>query len=563
MNIQSCNLNLTNRVKKLVNKRIQNLSDNAYIKAFVLGDKSLMTYDVQEKIQENGVSHLFALSGMHLSFFVVFLNKILKKWRLKKIFIYSFLIFYLILASFPVSFIRAILLMLSLDLNSKFNFNISKIKILFLIASLLLFYDPFYIYDLGFLYSFIVTFSLLYANNILQTKPKIYQLFLISTITFLYSAPITISSNYEINLLAIINNIILVPFVSTIVFPLTILTFCFGFVYPIFNIVINILENINSLLNNFSFFLIVGKVNLLEIIIYYFLLCFIIKIKNKKWVSLMIVYCLFLYNKNLWLNNSSITYLDVGQGDCALITAPKNEKVFLIDTGGKISFPKESWQKVKHEFNITDNIITFLKSKRIRHIDYLIITHGDYDHMGNAINLVNNFLVKEVIFNNNELNDLERQLIKLLDEKNIKYYQNIEQLGFMNTKLYFLNTKIYDNENDNSNVLFLNYLNYKFLFMGDAGIAKEKDLLTKYNLKEIDFLKVGHHGSDTSSSEDFINAINPRYSLISVGKNNRYNHPKNSVLNTLKNSKILRTDIDGSIEIILTKNGYKIKNYSP
>lgn len=118
---------------------------------------------------------------------------------------------------------------------------------------------------------------------------------------------------------------------------------------------------------------------------------------------------------------------------------------------------------------------------------------------------------------------------------------------------------MYDNENDNSNVIFTKLNNYKFLFMGDAGVEKEKDILKKYNLKNIDFLKVGHHGSNTSSSKHFINQIEPKYSLISVGKNNRYGHPKEEVLNNLEQSKIYRTDLNESIEIKLNNNGYKIR----
>ena len=99
--------------------------------------------------------------------------------------------------------------------------------------------------------------------------------------------------------------------------------------------------------------------------------------------------------------------------------------------------------------------------------------------------------------------------------------------------------------------------------MGDVGVEVEQDLIGKYNLQDIDVLKVGHHGSKTSSSKTFIDSINPKYSLISVGKKNRYAHPKESVLDTLKNSKIYRTDIDGSIEIKLNKNGYKIRTCPP
>ena len=95
--------------------------------------------------------------------------------------------------------------------------------------------------------------------------------------------------------------------------------------------------------------------------------------------------------------------------------------------------------------------------------------------------------------------------------------------------------------------------------MGDAGVIKEKEIINNYNIRNIDFLKVGHHGSDTSSSKDFIDIMNPKYSIISVGKNNKYGHPKESVLNNFQNSKIYRTDKDGSVEVKLNKNEYIIR----
>lgn len=165
--------------------------------------------------------------------------------------------------------------------------------------------------------------------------------------------------------------------------------------------------------------------------------------------------------------------------------------------------------------------------------------------------------------NNDKYNDLELELINVLDKKSINHLNNIKYIMLEKYTLYFLNTNCYDNENDNSNVIYFNYNNYKFLFMGDVGIKREKDILNNYNISDINFLKVGHHGSDTSSSKYFIDLINPEYSIISVGKNNRYNHPKSSVLDNLSNSKIYRTDIFGSIKIKINKNGYRIKNYSP
>ena len=183
--------------------------------------------------------------------------------------------------------------------------------------------------------------------------------------------------------------------------------------------------------------------------------------------------------------------------------------------------------------------------------------------MGEAVNLVNNFKVEKVIFNCGEFNDLEHELIIVLDKKKIPYYSCIKELNIDNNKLYFLQTKEYDNENDNSNVIYTELNGYKFMFMGDAGIEKEKDILDKYNISDIDVLKVGHHGSKTSSSKEFINEINPRYSIISVGKNNRYGHPNKEVLNNLEQSKIYRTDKDGSIMFKIKSNKLDIETCSP
>ena len=183
--------------------------------------------------------------------------------------------------------------------------------------------------------------------------------------------------------------------------------------------------------------------------------------------------------------------------------------------------------------------------------------------MGETINLVNNIKVEKVIFNCGPYNDLEQELINVLDKKKIKYYSCIKELNIDKNKLQFLQTKEYDNENDNSNVIYTELDGYKFMFMGDAFTTTEKEIMSNYNLPDIDVLKVGHHGSKTSSSKEFINEINPKYSIISVGKNNRYGHPNKEVLNTLENSKIYRTDQDGSIMFKIKNNKLKIETCSP
>ena len=236
-----------------------------------------------------------------------------------------------------------------------------------------------------------------------------------------------------------------------------------------------------------------------------------------------------------------VYFIDVSQGDSSIIRI--HNKNILIDTGGNYNYDLGK-----------NTIIPFLNSIGVKKIDYLILSHGDFDHMGEAQSLVNNYRVDKVIFNCGPLNDLEKELMN----SNINYDICINDLNIDNTKLYFLQTKEYNNENDNSNVIYTELDNHNFLFMGDASINTEKEILNKYKISDIDVLKVGHHGSKTSSSKVFISEVNPKYSVISVGKNNRYGHPNKEVLDNLKDSKIYRTDEDGSI-MFKTYNKLKIE----
>ena len=179
--------------------------------------------------------------------------------------------------------------------------------------------------------------------------------------------------------------------------------------------------------------------------------------------------------------------------------------------------------------------------------------------MGKAINLVNNFKVEKVIFNCGNFNELEQELIKVLNKKKIPYYSCISKLNIDKYKLQFLNNNDYGNENDNSSVIYTELNNHKFLFMGDAGVGVEQDLLEKYNIQNIGVLKVGHHGSKTSSSKEFIDEISPEFSIISVGKNNRYGHQNKEVLDILSKSKIYRTDQYGSVMVKIKNNKLEIE----
>ena len=548
------NDNVFYTLKNNLLRKIENANKSkGYILAFLYADKSLIEKDVYTKYQKIGVSHLFAVSGMHVSLISIVLLKLLNKIKERKryIIVSIFLSIYLFLTNFTISMVRATFQFILFFINKSFKLNIDNSNLVLLLFSILVIINPYNIYNIGFLFSFIISFTLIRCSKLIKGKFIIKSL-KTSLISFFSSMPVLINNFFEVNFLGIILNIIYIPFVSYILFPLSLVTVLFPSLDNILYMFISYFEKITDFFSNIKFLSFsICKMNIFLIIMYYIIFIYILKRKKSLVYKIIIaiISLIFLIN-NGRIVNSEVSILDVGQGDSSLIRL-KNKNI-LIDTGGNINY------------DISKNIlIPYFKSVGIKKIDYLVLTHGDYDHMGEAINLVENFKVEKVIFNCGSYNDLENELIEVLDKKKIKYYSCIKELNIDNNKLHFLQTKEYDNENENSNVIYTELNGYKFMFMGDAGVGKEKDILEKYNVSKIDVLKIGHHGSKTSSDKNFIDETNPKYSVISVGKNNRYGHPNKEVLNNLDNSKIYRTDRDGSIMFKIKNNKLKLKACSP
>ncbi len=565
----SNNKNIFLKVKNYIIKRCNNFKySKNYMFTFILGDDSYINDDVIKSYQNNGISHLFSISGMHISLLtsiiLLLLNKINNNKIINYIIICLFLIFYMFLTNYSPSMLRASLFYIFTTINRFLKLEISSKNILLYSFIFLLIINPFFIYDIGFELSYSIVFSLIMLKNKLDNYSNyLVKILIVSIISFLVSLPISIYNFYQINLLGIILNIIFVPFISLIIFPLSLISLVFSALdFPLY-LLIKLMENASLFFSNIKILnIILAKPNIIVIIVYYIIIILILtNYKNKRFYYLIfLMITLFIHNNILLFNNKLIvTMIDVGQGDSILIILPNNKGNILIDTGGKINFKNN---KIDNSMSI-NTLIPFFKSYGIKSINKLILSHGDNDHIGNAFNLVDNFKINKVIFNNDGYNDLEKKLINILNNKNIQYEKGLEELDINKNKLIFLNTKIYDNENDNSNVIYFNYSKYKFLFMGDASIKKENDILDKYDIKNIDFLKVAHHGSNTSSSINFINTIKPKVSLISVGENNIYGHPKKEVLNNLSKSKIYRTDLEGSIEIRLNNDNFNIITHKP
>lgn len=537
------NHNYLYTIKNTLYQKINKLKSSNYIKTLLFCDNTL-SKEIKESYRINGISHLFSVSGMHINFFVsiiyLYLNKITYNKRIKYLITNIFIITYLIL--FPSSsLLRSAVMSILYSINYLLKLKIKKIDILLLTLGVSLLINPFIIYDLGYIYSYTITFFLVLSSSTLKKKNKINKIIYISLLSFLVSIPITIYNSFEINIISILLNIILVPIISIIILPLTILTYIFPILDSILYLFTNTLETISLFISKINITKIIfPKPSLLIIVLYYII--FLLSYQNKKYFYLNIILLIIIYIYPYLNSNFEVVMFEVGEADCHLIKYPYNKNTILIDTG-------------KNEYKIKNEVIPYLKSIGIKKIDYLIITHGDLDHIGGSITLINNFQVKNVILNKGTFTDLEKELIKNLNKKKIPYQININKINISNHTIYLLNNTKYNNENDNSIITYFTYQKYKFLYMGDASITTEDNLLENYNLNNISILKVGHHGSNTSSSKDFISQINPSISLISVGENNIYHHPNKEVINNLFKSRIYRTDINNMVKLTINSKG--------
>ena len=274
---------------------------------------------------------------------------------------------------------------------------------------------------------------------------------------------------------------------------------------------------------------------------------------NKKILifSLIIITLFVGCDKNY---NLSVHIIDVGQGDCILIKTPSNKNM-LIDGGDEDS------SKI---------IKSYLKNKRVKNIDIVIATHPDSDHIGSLDYVIDNFNVESIYMPKQSTeSESYNNLIDSCNKKNLKIQflsKNNSLTLDENCKIQVLSPSyITDDNNVNSIVLNINYKNNNFLFTGDCEVENEIDMINSYELEDIDFLKVAHHGSNTSSSLDFLKEITPDVAVISCGYKNKYGHPHKSTLDNLKSvdAKIYRTDTNGSMvfysdgDKLFTKIKYK------
>lgn len=502
-----------------------------YMKALVLGDDSLFSDQFNETLKINGIIHLFAISGSHITLFVSIIGYALTKCKIKEnhqiIFITTFLGFYLIITSFSPSIFRAALMYLLGLFSQKMKLRLSSIDVGSIVFLILILFNPFYFFDIGFVLSFIVSFLIILSTPLIKASP-IIQTFIISSLAQIITFPLIININYEINLLSPITNVIYIFVVESVILPLSIILVIIPLLQPLYYFMVTAFSSSSYVFAkyfsiNLSFPYLVPYI----IIIYYLLIFFIIRFFYQKKLRslLLIILAMFLMTiSNARVMQREINFLDLYNGEAIVITDGCAKCNAVIDTGdGK-----------------NNEVTTFLKSKGVKKLDYLIITHNHVDHNGEAWTIINEFKVNKIVigaYDNNEIGNLSN-VIRVKEN-------DVLQCGALQFVILHPD-KYYSNENDNSIVIFSQIGHHRFLFMGDIST----DVEMKFAYLNIDVIKIAHHGSSSSTSLSFLSKLQPKIAIIQTGRVKKFGFPHQQVIDNLKSQRVIiyRTDVNYSIK---------------
>lgn len=543
---------------KLKDKLLKHMdkSDNyKYLRTFIIGDSSYLNKDLKSAYQSIGINHLLAISGTHVSIITKFSLSVLKKLKFKEFTRHaiSFVVLFIALyfSSFAAAFLASSIFFLLRFINKYYYFHVPLIKLFIINMFFMTLINKYIIFDIGFMYYAIISFYLILNSEKLNKSKGLKNILVTSFYANLAALPLSIHFNYSVNLLSVIYNLFYIFYVSFVVFPLLIINTIFLSLDKIIKPALDFLEYLSLLLKSIPSEIIFARLPVI-IIIFYYLMIFLYS-KYKELIYILII-ALIIHSNIKTDAKAYISFLDVGQADSTLIKYDK--KYYLIDCGGKEHFNKEKWSMRENASDFGENVLVpFLKSQGIKKIDYVFITHGDSDHIGGATALVKNLKIGRVFINNNDLNENEKILTKVLKEKKINY-QKLAYKSVLKTKNFKIKNygKSFLDENQSSMILLIKIKDkMKIAIMGDAYQSEEKYLVGDEDFKNLDVLKLGHHGSKTSSSDIFIKHTNAKLAVVSAGKNNMFSHPHPEVIARVKsiNAKIHETATHGSLRLLL------------
>ncbi len=607
-------------------KEILEHETSSVLLGLILGYKIDISEDIREDFSNASMSHILAVSGMHVSYIIlgisIIFNGIIGK---RKTYILNIiiLVFYMFITNFSPSITRAGIMSIIMIFSKVIHRKSDIYTSMSISAFLILIYNPFIIQNLGFQLSFIGTIGIIVLNKSIlklfkdikiknkfykyKVKPKIYkplekikEILSVSISVQIFIFPIILSNLNTFNPYFLISNLLL----SFCIGPIVIFSFVF---------IILILINVQfaNLFSYITYFLIkflvyiskIGKIpfskiyistpSLFSIIIYYLfftVLLFVYSVKSsknpnmtqirvrnliallklklrrsvKKIIVFLIMFIFVTLIISIYSRRLYIFFIDVGQGDSTLIVTPRN-KTILIDGGGSVN----------SDFDVGRNtLIPYILDRGCTSIDVIIVSHFDNDHIDGIISLIEELDVGKVYISKQIENSKNyERFLKTTKQKNTKICEvvagdriHIEKNIFFDV-LWPYKKQITTNAlNNNSIVCNLHYNHFSMLFTGDMEEIAEKEILDLYSgaisVLRADILKVAHHGSKSSTSLEFLKIVSPRVAVIGVGKDNKFGHPNDGILERLNGvgCSVYRTDLNGEIMIeVDSKSRFRLK----
>lgn len=640
----------TDQLRSQLGSRISLLFEEpsaGFMKGLLIGVTGDLDPETYSSFSQLGLTHILAISGSHIAINMSILFWILRRFRVSQekayLIVLIFIPLYVLLTGLTPSVVRSgIMAMLGIYLLRQGLFK-DALNILAATALLMLIWEPYYLYNVSFQLSFLVTAGLILlvpmVNPLLGFLPgRVRTAAAMTIVAQLVSFPLTIYYFNQFSLLSLAANFLIVPIVgvfslsagtASLLFSLIWLHLGRWAAYPVQ--LVNELTFAAALwMNNRSGFMTIWKSPSAGwIAAYYIVISCLLYLFRRRAESEHAVVSNFTSNETqpltpelspisrygnpsrsrlmLWsvgqllcccslagllysgyqpenpYNTGTVQFIDVGQGDCALITTPEGRNI-LVDGGGTVTFgkPKEAWKNRKDPYEVGAKVVVpLLKKRGIHQLDAIILTHGDQDHAG-GIQAVLDSIPVQALFINGTLTGTKtiKDMIHTALSKKIKLYtisggQQIKPDS--RTMLTFL-APVKPKDHSAGDIPFIKEQNHvsiaflmemddaRFLFTGDMDTASEQAVLQKLgsssSLGSPDVLKVAHHGSHTSTSEEWLDFWKPRAAVISVGVSNSYGHPHPDTLDKLKKRGIIihRTDEMGEIQmqvregVILTRH---------
>ena len=550
--------------------------DGYLIFAMIFGGYNNINAEILESFTITGIVHILSVSGSHISLltgFILNTGKALRfSRRLNLIILVLFIFFYAILCGATPPVIRASIMGLLSATTLCLNKNYEACHLLSITALIMLLISPLLLFNISFQLSFTSTMGLVFIMPYLKEKFSFLPRFIADNISLTLSAqlatiPLIAWYFNSLSLSSIWANLFAIPCLETVIITglvgslsSFVVPFISQYIFIFSVLILNFATELTMLFAKLPFANIyLPTIPFFMIIIYYgFLFTLIQKLKIYKyllilWWFILSFICIYQY---FMPNQLQVHFIDVGQGDSAIIITP-HKKAVMIDTGGVVN----------SDFDIGSRVdIPYLKHYGITKLDYLILSHADADHAKGARAILDKIPVNHLIISNEKLDNYAKVLnLNAGDTILTKAIVATANSEFILDEVHFkfLHANLKENltsSNEASNVLKLSYHHFSALFTGDLPTSGEEILLQNLppEILHSTILKVAHHGSKTSSSEEFLQAVNPQFAVISVGKYNNFNHPNEEVLTRLENinAQIFRTDEQGAI--VFSTDGNKI-----